>query len=106
MDNQRIFLFAILSVLILMLWSAWESEQRSVPTAVTAAKREVPSAPVTTVAPGATEKTVTPTPGAAKLETSERIHVHTDLLRMEIDTQGGDLRVAELLKHVAQSKLN
>ncbi len=99
MDNQRIFLFAILSVLILMLWSAWESEQRSVPTAVTAAKREVPSAPVTTVAPGATEKTVTPTPGAAKLETSERIHVHTDLLRMEIDTQGGDLRVAELLKH-------
>ena len=99
MDNQRIFLFAILSVLILMLWSAWESEQRSTPTAVTAAKREVPSAPVTTVAPSVTGKSVAPTPSTARLESSERILVNTDLLHVEIDTQGGDLRVAELLKH-------
>jgi YidC/Oxa1 family membrane protein insertase len=99
MDNQRIFLFAILSVLILMLWSAWESEQRSTPTAVTTAKRDVPSAPATAAAPSAPGKTTAPTQDASKLESSERIHVNTDLLHVEIDTQGGDLRVAELLKH-------
>ena len=103
MDNQRIFLFAILSVLILMLWSAWESEQRPAPSAITAAKREIPSAPATATstpaAPGMSEKPATPTPGVAKLESSERIQVNTDLLHVEIDTQGGDLRVAELLKH-------
>ena len=97
MDNQRIFLFAILSVLILMLWSAWESEQRPAP--APAAKQEVPSAPAMAAAPSVTGKSLAPTPGTAKLETSDRIHVNTDLLHVEIDTQGGDLRVAELLKH-------
>jgi len=96
MDNQRIFLFAILSVLILMLWTAWESEHRPAP--APAAKQEVPSAP-TTAAPSVSGKSAALTPGTTKLETSDRIHVNTDLLHVEIDTQGGDLRVAELLKH-------
>jgi len=100
MDNQRIFLFAILSVLILMLWSAWESEHR--PATAPAAKQEVPAAPAAPSAPGSpasTGKVALPATNAAKLETSERILVKTDLLHVEIDTQGGDLRVAELLKH-------
>jgi YidC/Oxa1 family membrane protein insertase len=101
MDNKRIFLFAILSVLILMLWSAWESEHRPVTHDVTDVnmKREIPSAPTTAEAPSVDGKSIAPTPGAAKLETSERILVNTDLLHVEIDTQGGDLRVAELLKY-------
>jgi len=97
MDNQRIFLFAILSVLILMLWTAWESEHRPAP--APAAKQEVPSAPTTAAAPSVSGKSAALTPGTTKLETSDRIHVNTDLLHVEIDTQGGDLRVAELLKH-------
>jgi len=102
MDNQRIFLFAILAVLILMLWSAWESEHR--PAIAPAAKQEVPVpvAPATPAAPGAPAtpgKTAAPSPGTARLETGERIQVSTDLLQVEIDTQGGDLRVVELRKH-------
>jgi YidC/Oxa1 family membrane protein insertase len=100
MDNQRIFLFAILAVLILMLWSAWESEHR--PATAPAAKQEVPAAPATPAAPGTPAtpgKAAAPAPGAAGLETSERIQVSTDLLQVEIDTQGGDLRVVELRKH-------
>ena len=100
MDNQRIFLFAILAVLILMLWSAWESEHR--PATVPAAKQEIPAAPATATAPsapGAPGKVAAPAAGTARLETDKRIQVTTDLLHVEIDTQGGDLRVAELRKH-------
>jgi YidC/Oxa1 family membrane protein insertase len=94
MDNQRIFLFAILSALILMLWSAWEAEHR--PTPPPAAQQELPVVPASPAAPG---KVSTPAPEAGLLETGERIQVNTDLLRAEIDTQGGDLRVVELLKY-------
>lgn len=99
MDNQRIFLFAILSVLIVMLWSAWESEQRSAPSTTTTAKPLVPSAPVSSVPPSVSEKASMQTPVTTKLESNERVTVDTDLLHVEIDTQGGDLRVAELRKH-------
>jgi YidC/Oxa1 family membrane protein insertase len=100
MDNQRIVLFAILSVLILMLWSAWESEHRPAP--APAAKQEVPSAPASPSAPSAPTapgKATTAAPGVAQFESAERIQVSTDLLHVEIDTQGGDLRVVDLRKH-------
>jgi len=99
MDNQRIFLFAILAVLIVMLWSAWESEQRPTGAPVAVVKQEVPSTPTTAAAPSAPAKTGAPSPGAAQIATGTRIQVTTDLLNAEIDTQGGDLRVVELRKH-------
>ena len=95
MDNQRLVLFAILSVLILMLWSAWESEQRPVAAQDPKSKQEVPAAPA---APGAPQQSAL-APAVAQLENGARIHVTTDLLKVEIDTQGGDLRVVELRKH-------
>ena len=94
MDNQRIFLFAILSVLILMLWSAWETENK--PTQSSATKQEVPVAPKTADVQAASSLTTT---GKEQLSSGERIRVKTDLMNVEIDTQGGDLRVIELLKY-------
>jgi len=97
MDNKRIFLFAILSVLILMLWSAWESEHR--PATPPAALQEVPGAPTSQGSPTAPGKASAPAPTASQLVDGERIQVNTDLLHAEIDTQGGDLRVVELRKY-------
>jgi YidC/Oxa1 family membrane protein insertase len=94
MDNQRIFLFAILSVLILMLWSAWESEHR--PPQSPSAKLEEPVVPTTPAATGIVNNL---SPGASPISSGERIQVKTDLLHAEIDTQGADLRVVELLKY-------
>ena len=99
MDNQRIFLFAILSVLIVMLWSAWESERRPATVPAAAVNQAVPSTPTTAAAPTAPAKAGAPSPGASQIETGTRIQVTTDLLNAEIDTQGGDLRVVELRKH-------
>ncbi|MEK7759584.1 MAG: membrane protein insertase YidC, partial [Pseudomonadota bacterium] len=99
MDNQRIFLFAILSVLFVMLWSAWESERRPATVPAAAVNQAVPSTPATAAAPTAPTKAGAPSPGASQIETGTRIQVTTDLLNAEIDTQGGDLRVVELRKH-------
>ena len=92
MDNQRLILFAILSVLILMLWSAWEAEQRPTAAQTVKSKQEVPVAPA---APGQ----AAPAPATAQLENGARILVTTDVVYAQIDTQGGDLRVVDLRKH-------
>jgi YidC/Oxa1 family membrane protein insertase len=88
MDFQRTLLFVALSIIVLMLWQAWEAEQRPAPT--TSQSTEVP------VAPSAPAATSAAAPSAAALESSQRIEVTTDLLHAVIDTQGGDLRVLEL----------
>ncbi len=102
MDNQRLILFVALSVIILLLWQSWE-QQRQVPapraTAETAAaQREVPQAP--SEPRGAPPKSAgAPAAVAESLERGARIQVTTDLLRAEIDTAGGDLRLLALRKY-------
>jgi YidC/Oxa1 family membrane protein insertase len=102
MDNQRLILFVALSAIIVMLWTAWEAEQR--PAAVAPAKTEVPAAPATPSS-GKSVAGKTPTISAAPavnvsgLQSARRINVTTDLVHAVIDTQGGDVRMLELLKH-------
>jgi YidC/Oxa1 family membrane protein insertase len=80
-----------------MLWSAWEAEHRPAP-APAASSQAVPGAPSAVPAPAAPAQSA-PRPETPALERGERIQVTTDLMHVEIDTQGGDLRVVELLKH-------
>jgi len=89
MDNQRVVLFVALSVIILLLWQAWEKEYPSTPTSTTtaASTQTIPTVPTA----GATTSTTVIAPGVAP-ERGERIHITTDLLEGEIDTSGGDLR--------------
>lgn len=102
MDPKRLVLFIVLSFSILMLWEAWQRDQmpQQVPAAATA--------PVTT--PAGTDVPAAPSPAAAAgpdapqavgtaLPRGERVRVRTDLLQVEIDTLGGDLRRVELLAH-------
>jgi len=99
MDNQRLILFAALSVIIVMLWSAWEKEQRPAQAPAPAATSTVPSAPQTPAAPAVSAPASTPKAGGNLLEAGERIDVTTDLIHAVIDTRGGDLRRLELRKH-------
>lgn len=93
MDNQRFILFIILSALILMLWSAWEAENHTPADSTRTANTTATPLPATP--PAAAVRT----PGTKTLERAERINVTTDLLDIQIDTMGGDIRVADLLKH-------
>ena len=88
MDNQRLFLVIALSLILVMLWQAWERDQRpaSPPPTTSAPDAGVPSAPKTDAtisAPRAAESVV---------ERGQRVRVTTDVIDATIDTIGGDVR--------------
>jgi YidC/Oxa1 family membrane protein insertase len=107
MDTQRLILFFVFGFSLLMLWDAWEKENRPKPApqllGSTATTVPTPSAkpgaqPSAAPAPqpvpdGSVPDTAVP---AAK---SETIVVRTDLVVAEIDTLGATLKRVELLKH-------
>jgi YidC/Oxa1 family membrane protein insertase len=104
MDTQRLILFFIFGFSVLMLWDAWEKEQRPKPVAQVVAPAAVPgpaakpaaSAPAaaTAAAPAVS------VPGAATpAAKGEKVVVRTDLVVAEIDTLGATLKRVELLRH-------
>jgi YidC/Oxa1 family membrane protein insertase len=96
MDTQRLILLFIFGFSILMLWEAWEREQRPKP--APSATVAQPAAPVPSKpAPAAsTQPDAGPSSAPAGGET---IRVTTDLVIAEIDTLGGTLKQLELLHH-------
>jgi YidC/Oxa1 family membrane protein insertase len=106
MENQRIFLFIALGLILVFMWQAWQRDYGPVPLAApqTAAapaansgqssatdlpanRETVPSASVSSAG------TDTPAPAmAVDNSVGDRIRVRTDVLDMVIDTKGGDIR--------------
>ncbi len=120
MDTQRLILLVVFSFSILMLWEAWQKEQRGPLPAITkpqaAADAGVPSpsipeataskaagapAPATSSAVPTTGAETAVVPGAAEAtgRTRTKIKVTTDVMVVEIDPLGGDIVRLELLKH-------
>lgn len=113
MDNQRLILFAALSIVVLLLWQSWQQDygpQRAAvaPTSTapatppTSSSPDVPSTgtPSVGAAPGNGATPATAVPGGeSTLKSSQRVQITTDLLKVEIDTIGGDIRRAELLNY-------
>lgn len=107
MDNQRLILVIALSLVLLLLWQAWENERRppAAPTTATSENRQtapdasgVPAAPVLrgSDAPAAVGTSSGPeAPGAD----TPAVSVKTDLLTLEIDPAGGTLRRLDLLQY-------
>ena len=123
MENQRLILFIALSFVIFLLFDAWQQQYGPKPVADTSnieapANAEVPAVPQTVDAPttvtGDTSKdvpeaaslpgdsTAPAKPAAAMPVKSQKIVVQTDLLRVEIDTKGGDISKASLLAYPEQ----
>jgi YidC/Oxa1 family membrane protein insertase len=96
MDTQRLILFIIFSFSLLMLWDAWQKENRPAPPPQQQAKDATvptPTAPApkpapTAAAPAAPEGVPAPAAGAAA---RELVRVTTDTVTAEIDPLGGDL---------------
>lgn len=107
MENQRLLLFVALSVVILLLWQAWQkdygtpphvAESPPAPESTVPSAHDVPASPTAGAGQSATPPVPTATglPADAGLEKGERIHVETDVFLAEIDTRGGDLRDVKL----------
>ena len=118
MDFQRLFLVGALVLVLTLLYQKWlmfEAEtadpQRSaqietarggeaVTLETTAKATDVPSAPpVVTERANVSAPTPTIANRAPAANTRQRVEVLTDLLRAELDTYGGDLRVLDLITY-------
>ncbi len=110
MDNQKLFLFLALTLVVMLLWDAWQKDYgpKPIPVATVSesagtASPSVPDAPppaVPTPDAGAVSPEIIAAPAEpAAAATGERIEIKTDLLHLVIDTVGGDIRLAELLHY-------
>jgi YidC/Oxa1 family membrane protein insertase len=103
MDTQRLILLVIFSFSLLMLWEAWEKENRpKPPPAPPAAQQNIP-VPVKPATPAAQAPAAAAPSGAVPAATApaqgELVRVSTDLMIAEVDTLGATLRRVELLRH-------
>ncbi len=100
MDNLRFFLILMAVMLGYMLWEAWQQDYGPKP----------PQAEAPTVAQTESQVQANPKVKAVTLEATGltprgRVKVQTDLVRAEIDLEGGDIKVVDLLKYpVAKNK--
>ena len=117
MDNQKLFLYIALGFILFLIWESWTLEQRERQIEITKTeqaqgKSGIPSAPETSAKPSPKDADQTGAIPSAP-EDSQRapvtgkgqsILVETDLLKVTIDTNGGDLRSLVLRKY--PEKLN
>ena len=108
MDNRRIFLLAALGIVAFAIYQSWMLDYGPKPTAdqaAPAASTATPvassaAAPVASSATGAGAAAAVVAPGVAGvLPKGQPIHVRTDVLDLTLDTAGGDIREAALLKY-------
>ncbi len=114
MDNQRLILFMALAFILFLTWEAWQEDYGPQPVVSNAVESVTPAMEAPKDVPVAQQtlsetvaKADTPdTPAATGMEASsdsQRIRVTTDTLDLIIDTRGGDIRQADLLKYPAAS---
>ena len=106
MDTQRLILFFVFSFSLLLLWDAWQKEQRP-PVPATAqsgkqgpAQATVPSPSVPTQTKPALQRQAGDAIPPTKATTGkhENLRVKTDNFIVDIDLQGGDIVRLEMLK--------
>ncbi len=97
MDTQRLILFFVFSFSLLLLWEAWQKELPPVVPAAPTSPQSTPAPSAPTVVTAARGAGVVPAINAP--QGGQRVHVRTDTMVAEIDTQGGDLVYLELLQH-------
>jgi YidC/Oxa1 family membrane protein insertase len=110
MTNARSFLWIALAALGFLLWNAWQTDyHRAPPTAakpaVSATDRPAVAAPgsgdlpLASAAPLAEPELDANTAATAAVVESALIRVRTDVLELEIDTRGGTVSMARLLRY-------
>ncbi len=110
MDNRRIFLLAALGIVAFAIYQSWMLDygpRESVPNGATptavsttaAASVGTAAAPAAGNAAGAGVTAVAAPGAAGAIPKGQPIHVRTDVLDLTLDTAGGDIRQAALLKY-------
>ena len=98
MDNARFVLVVFFFFLSVMLYQQWQIDygpKPQIPQAVAGAPKN-PDVPAGQASGTGAVATAASTDEGVALETKQRIVVETDVIRLELDTEGGDIRVLEL----------
>ena len=120
MEQQRLFLTVGLFFLLYLAYDAWQIEFGPKPAPVVQTVNATSPTPSTGVPVGADNVSAVPigsaasvgssipsavaAPTAKAIQQAQRILVETDVLRLEIDSQGGDVRVVDLVNYPQTSK--
>ncbi|MFI4967954.1 MAG: membrane protein insertase YidC [Gammaproteobacteria bacterium] len=108
MDNRRIFLLAGFVFVAFLIYQAWMQDYGPKPApeaaAPAATSAVAPTPAATSGAGGATATSPAVVSAPIVLPKGREIHVHTDVLDLVIDTAGGDIRSAQLLKYPQELK--
>lgn len=101
MDNQRPLLFISLLFVLFLIWQAWQQDHAPAPAPTTVAEQVTPGdQPLVRddvpVSGGASKETLPAATARSAAQQGQRIHVVTDVLDIEIDTLGGDVRRVDL----------
>ncbi|MBE9563457.1 MAG: membrane protein insertase YidC [Proteobacteria bacterium] len=113
MENTRLILVMALAFVLLLMYQAWHEDYPPTPTVVSSTGVTSTKTPDTSIpsAPSIPESSELPSVGpssaielpiattARLLNTKERIHITTDVLQLEIDTIGGDIRKINLINY-------
>lgn len=99
MDFQRLLLVIALSFVLLMLYQAWQKDYGPQPPAQIAASQAPGAAASADDLPSTATRAGAVPEMREGLASARRLHVYTDVYAVEIDTQGGDLRRADLIEY-------
>ncbi len=100
MDTQRLILFVVFSFSLLLLWEAWQTKDQAPQVTATteqAAKQSADGVPSATPAQASKPVEQQSPQRSATMAGGTRAIVETDVVRAEIDANGGDLRRLELI---------
>ncbi len=113
-DMRRTILWVVFSMSLVLLWDAWNKHTGrpsffSPPPATSSASAPAGGAPASAALPAPAAATGSGPAGASAISTqaaaptaSQKFTVRTDVLELTIDTQGGTITRAELLKYEDQ----
>ena len=120
MEQQRLFLTIGLFFLLYLAYDAWQLEFGPKPAPVpytqtsndstTIQSADIPMGADNTAMPQSTSSVPSSVPSSASaptakaLKQAQRIKVETNVLRLEIDSRGGDVRIVDLVKYPETSK--
>lgn len=114
MDNQKLILFLALAIVTLLMWDAWEEKYNPQPLRTVQSSAQLNEAAPIVASAGSPAIPAEQADDIPEVETtsnkpainaktasgkSERIRVVTDVFDADIDSKGGDLRRAFLLKY-------
>jgi YidC/Oxa1 family membrane protein insertase len=108
MDTQRLILLFIFSFSLLMLWEAWDKQNRPKPAAPATEAQQPQGVPAPAKAPaaGQAKAPATGVPAADAAAKGQTVRVSTDLIVADVDTLGGTLKRVELVRHKSSKDPN